>query len=92
MTPPLEFQGNRLELNIAVEAMGEARVELQDEGRNPLPGFSLEDCDMVLFNDVAHTVRWNGIEDISSLAGKPVRMKIIMRSAKLFAFQYSGKC
>ena len=89
LTPPITFKGNHLELNIDVAAMGQAGVELQDEEGKPFPGYSLEDCDRVLFNDVAYTVKWNGKEDVSSLAGKPVRLKIAMRSARLFAFQFA---
>ena len=89
-TPPIVFEGNRLELNVNVAAMGVARVEIQDADGKPLPGFSLDDCNRILFNDVAHTVRWGGKSDVSSLAGKPVRLRIQMRSAKLYAFQFRG--
>ena len=88
VTPPLSFKGSRLELNIDAAAMGEARIELQDEKGKSLSGFSLEDSDRVLINDTAYTAKWRGRADVSSLAGKPVRMKIVMRSARLFAFQF----
>ena len=88
LTPPMVFQGDHLELNIDVAAMGEARVEVQDEQGQPVPEFTLDDCDRVLFNDVAYTVKWKGNADISALAGRPVRLRIAMRSAKLYAFQF----
>ena len=87
-TPPVVFQGNRLELNINVAAMGEAKVEIQNEQGQPVPGFTLEECDRVLFNDVAHTVKWRRKTDVSSLAGRPVHLRITMRSARLYAFQF----
>jgi hypothetical protein len=31
---------------------------------------------------------WNGRTDVSALAGKPIRLRIRMRSAKLYAFQF----
>ena len=89
VTPPIIFQGDHLELNIDVAAMGEAMVEVQDENGQPVPGFTLEECDRVLFNDVAYTVKWKGKSDVSSLAGKPVRLRMAMRSAKLYAFQFA---
>ena len=89
-TPPIVFGGDHLELNINVAAMGEARVEIQDAEGKPIPGFTLDDCNRILFNDTAHTVKWAGKSDVSSLAGKPVRLRIQMRSAKLYAFQFSG--
>ncbi len=82
------FDGDHLELNVNVAAMGEVRVELQDESGSPLPGFTLDDCDRILFNDVAYTATWRGSSDVSSLVGRPVRLRIVMRSAKLYAFQF----
>ena len=38
VTPPIEFAGPRLLLNIDCGAMGEVWVELQDETGKPLPG------------------------------------------------------
>jgi hypothetical protein len=84
------FRGKRLEVNIDVAAMGEARVEIQDAQGKPIPGFTLDQCRRILVNDVAHTVHWGQRADVASLAGKPVRLKIAMRSAKLFAFQFVG--
>ena len=88
VTPPIVFKGDHLELNIDVAAMGEAMVEVQDEQGQPVPGFTLDECDRVLFNDVAYTVKWKGSSDVSALAGRPVRLKVAMRSAKLYAFQF----
>ena len=39
-------------------------------------------------NDVAYTVGWGDKSDVSALAGKPVRLRFEMRSAKLYAFQF----
>lgn len=88
LTPPIVFEGDRLELNIDVSAMGEARVEIQDVDGKPIPGYHLENCDRLLFNDVAHPVTWKGVSDLSSLVGQPVRLKVTMTSAKLYAFQF----
>ena len=91
LTPPIVFDGNRLELNVNVGAMGVAQVEIQEADGKPIPGFALDDCGRILFNDVAYTVQWNGKSDISSLAGRPVRLKVFMRSAKLYAFQFRNE-
>jgi hypothetical protein len=88
-TPPIQFAGNRLTLNIdGARANGEARVGLQDASGNPLTGFSLNDCDPIRNDDVAHTVRWRGKADLSSLANKRIRLQIRLRSADLYAFQF----
>ena len=88
ITPPLTFRGKRLELNIDPSALGHARVEIQGTDGKALPGYDLDDCDRVVFNDVAHPVRWKGNPDVSPWAGRPIRLKIAMTSAKLFAFQF----
>jgi hypothetical protein len=88
VTPPLVFKGRQLQLNIDVAAMGEARVEIQDAAGKPIPGFELAKCKRILFNDPAYNVCWEGKSDVTVLAGKPVRMRVEMRCAKLFAFQF----
>ena len=90
VTPLIVFDGGHLILNIEVAAMGGARVEIQDEAGQPIPGYSLDDCDRILTNDVSCVVRWRRKSDVSSLAGRSVRLKIEMRSAKLYAFQFVG--
>lgn len=88
VTPPIVFNGHCLKLNINVSALGGALVEIQDETGKPIQGYALTDCDRILMNDVAHLVRWRGNPDVSPLAGRTVRLKIAMRSAKLYAFQF----
>lgn len=89
LTPPLNFSGKALQLNIDLGAMGTAFVELQDESGNPYPGFSLADCEEIGGNFLGHVVHWKGNTDVSSLAEKPVRMKIEMKRGKLYAFQFT---
>ena len=87
-TPTLMFDGQRLFLNIEVLQGGSARVAIVDGDGSPLPGFTLDDCDVIQANDVAYEVRWNGDSDISGLAGTPVGLLFEMSSTKLYAFQF----
>ena len=89
VTPPIVFAGSRLQLNIDCGATGEAWVELRDETGKPLPGFTFEECVSVDRNGVAQEVWWRGGPDVGSLSGRPVRMRVTMRSAKLYAFQFA---
>ena len=89
-TPPMVFAGKQLVLNVDTGGGGHLRVELQDEDGKPLAGYTLADCDAVNGNYIRHTVSWNGRSDLSALAGKPVRMRVEMRSTKLYAFQFTG--
>lgn len=88
-TPPVVFDGRRLELNFDGSAGGWAKAEIQDESGRPLPGFSLDDCEPVLGNAVRKGVRWSG-GDLSKAAGRPVRLRFFMRDAKLYAMQFVG--
>ena len=87
-TPPLIFTGSKLRLNIDTSAAGSGKVELRDDAGRAIDGYGLEDCDVIMTNDVGHLVTWKGSPDVSSLAGKPVRLHVAMRSAKLYAFQF----
>jgi hypothetical protein len=91
LTPAIRFEGSRLELNLDTGAGGLGRIEIQDEQGRPIPGFTLADADFLNGNSVRMTASWKGNPDVSSLAGKPVRLLIKMRSAKLYAFQFKAK-
>ena len=88
ITPPLAFEGHRLELNIDCGATGHARVELRDEQNLPIKGFTVEECDLIRGNHIHYRVTWNGDGDVSALAGRPLRLRFVMRNARLFAFQF----
>jgi len=90
LTPPLQFTGKRLVVNLNTSAMGLCRVGLLDEAGEPLPGFGADECDALQTNSTAHTVTWAGQSDLSALAGKPLRLHFAMRSTKLYAFQFEG--
>jgi len=87
-TPPLLFEGSRLELNLDTSAGGMARVELQDASGKPIPGYSLSDADSLNGNSVRLAVSWKGKRDVSSLAKQPVRLHFKLRDCKLYAFQF----
>lgn len=93
VTPPLVFEGSRLELNLDTGASGWVEVELLRVHGDPvrgyrIPGFGREDCDAIVCNETCRTVTWCGNSDVSSLAGKPIRMHVRMRNARLYAFEF----
>ena len=87
-TPPVVFKGRELRLNIDTGAMGTAFVEIRDAERKPIPGFTLADCEEIGGNFIDQRVNWKGKTDVSSLAGKPIRLYFKLVRAKLFAFQF----
>ncbi len=69
-------------------ALGEGRVSiLQTDGKS-VPGFGLEDCDLLNGDHFDKVVSWKGREDVSSLAGQVVRLRLAMCGTKLYAFQF----
>ena len=88
-TPPLVFAGKRLLLNAACHGLGEIWVEIQDEASTPISGFIHSDAVSIDRNGTAQEVWWKGGPDLSALAGRSVRLRFVMRSAKLYAFQFA---
>jgi hypothetical protein len=87
-TPLVVFDGDRLELNVDTSAVGDARVEIRGGDGTPVQGFSLADADMIQGNLIRRTVTWAGSDDVSTLKGQAIRLRFVMRGAKLYAFQF----
>jgi hypothetical protein len=87
VTKPFTFAGDRLELNLDASG-GTVRVELQGADGRPLPGCALADCEPLRANDTAAVVRWKSPQALAQLAGQPVRLRLELTSARLFAFQF----
>ena len=92
----LDFTGSHLELNAWTHLGGEIRVELADASEDnrrvhapAIAGRSFEDCDRITGDHLAKTVAWKGESDLSSWAGRPVRVRLQMRRAKLYALQFA---
>lgn len=101
-TIPITFQGSRLTVNAWTRFGGEIRFELADasaehmgrfgegkpaESAMAIPGRSFDECDPFTGDSVSHTVTWNGDADISQWATRPVRLRVRMRRARLYALQ-----
>jgi hypothetical protein len=89
VTQPLLFTGEQLLLNLSTAAAGIARVELQDADGRPIEGFALENCDELWGDSLEIAVTWNGSADVSALAGRPVRLRVSMSDADLYAFRFA---
>src|SRR5262249_4301803 len=87
---PLVFRGKKLSLNFATSAAGNLRVELQDAAGTPLPGFTLAECDEIFGDTLERTVTWKEKADVSSLAGRPIRLRVVLREADLFSLRFGN--
>ncbi len=85
----LRFDGDSLELNIDTGATGFAQVGIVDESGLSIPGYGIDECVYINTNAVDHVVEWLGSgTDVSSLAGRPVRLVVRMRGSDLYALQF----
>ncbi|MFC5457102.1 hypothetical protein [Prosthecobacter fluviatilis] len=89
ITRPVVFAGRELSLNFSTSAAGGVKVGLEDVDGKPVPGFGLEDCVMQIGNELDRKVAWKSGADVSKLAGKPLRLRISMKDADVFSFQFT---
>lgn len=88
-TKPLTFTGSRLLLNFSSSVAGDIRVEIQDENGTPVPGFTLADCSEIFGDAISRPAHWkNSGHNVSSLAGKTVRLRFVLKDADLYSIQF----
>lgn len=88
VTKPLVFAGKRLAINYATSAGGGLRVGIEDADGRPIDGFAIADCPEIIGDRIEHVVGWNQGQDVSALAGKPVRLRFELKDADLYALQF----
>ena len=69
-------------------AGGSVRVALLDPEGEPIPGYGLDDSDVLKGNSVRRLVTWRKGPDVSALSGQPLRLNWKLRDVKLYAFQF----
>ena len=89
VTKPLVFGGKELVINFSTGAAGSVRVEIQDTEGTPIRGYALADCDETFGDDLERTVVWKGGADVSRLAGRPVRLRFVLKDADLFSLRFA---
>ena len=86
---PLIFEGSKLQLNVATGAGGFVHVEIQDAEGKSIKGFVADnEHDEITGNYIRVPATWNGKTDVSPLAGKPIRLRFVMKDADLYSLQF----
>ena len=88
VTKLFTFTGKELEINYRTSAPGFIRVEIQDVGGAAIPGYTLDDCPEIIGDEIERIVVWKHGPDISRLAGRPIRLRLVMKDADLFALRF----
>ncbi len=88
ITKPFTFTGKSLTMNFATSAAGGIQVEIQDPTGQPIPGFDLADGAQIFGDAIDRPATWKNGGDVSSLAGKPVRLRFVLNDADLFSIKF----
>jgi hypothetical protein len=88
LTKLIAFSGKNLIINFSSSAAGGIQAEIQDENGKPIPGYTLADCPPVFGDTIERKVIWKGGNDLTSLQGKPVRLRFVLKDADLFSFKF----
>lgn len=90
VTPPFIFSGDTLLLNIETSAAGSVYVQLETPDGTPIPGYSLAECHEIFGDRIEYPVAWQERENCCALAGQPVRMRVALHDADLYAFRFAA--
>ena len=88
LTKPLLFAGDKLVVNFATAAAGGLQVQIEGPDERPVPGFAFSDGPEIYGDALERTVKWQRGDDVSPLAGKPIRLRFALRDADLYAFGF----
>ena len=87
VTRPLTFTGKSLVLNYRTKQNGSIQVELQDADGKPIGPFTV-DAGTLRGDHLAAKVSWGANSDVGQLAGKPLRIRFVLKDAELFSFRF----
>lgn len=88
LTKPILFDGETLRINFSTGATGSVQVEIQTLSGAPIKGFSLSDCPPIYGDAIDRTVKWTSAAPLSSLAGRPVRLRFVLSDADLYSIRF----
>jgi hypothetical protein len=88
ITKPFTFGGSKLEVNFETSAAGSLQVEVQDANGKPLPGYTLAECPEAIGDEIERVVTWAGGNSVASLAGKTVRLRVVLRDGDLYSLRF----
>jgi hypothetical protein len=87
LTRPITFSGKNLLLNYSARPGGNLQVELQDPDGKALGFYTAENA--TLTGDmIRKKVSWGDQADVSQFAGKPIRLRFVLKDAELYSFRF----
>lgn len=87
-TKPLTFTGKELSLNVATSGSGTVKVEICEPNGTPIPGFTIDDCDLIYGDSLDRRVSWKGQTNVESLTGQAIVLRFVLREADLYSLKF----
>ncbi len=84
----VKFSGRHLFVNVDAPA-GELRAEVLGADGKVIAPFTKENCAPVTADTTRTAVKWRGADDLSKLAGQPVKFRFTLRNGALYSFWVS---
>ena len=88
LTKPILVTGKQLVLNNSTSANGSIYVEIQTADGEPIPGYTLRECKLMVGDSLERAVAWDTTDDLSSLSGQTVRLRFVMKDADIYALRF----
>ncbi len=77
-----------LVINYSTSAAGSIRCEIRDAAGKPIPGYTLREADEIIGDHIERAVSWRGRTEVKPLAGKPIRLRFVMKDADLYSLRF----
>ena len=88
ITRPVRFSGKYLFINVDADNGQLVAEVLNSEDKVIIP-FTRNNCVPIRADKTLVAAKWNGIDDLSSLANKPVKFRFHLSNGSLYAFWVS---
>ena len=89
-TKPFFSTGEKLIINARCGEKGYIDVEMLDPLQDPWAGFTREECDRFIGDEVDHVVTWGGRSAVNTIVGY-TRVRFHMKDAELYSFRVADK-
>ena len=53
-----------------------------------MPGFSIDESNDIFGDSINQVAHWAGGSDLGALAGRPIRLRFVLKDADLYSIQF----